>query len=166
MSNSRPKSRICASSLLKHLRNIRCFASVPSRNYHLSRKLIITGRLINGPCTPGSLTAIKKEQGSIPASLNPEVRCSDEPVTTNLLSLFAVAKISHKQHRFNIKVGKKTMGRTERPAHPHHKDVYISVIPEPIFFTCSLPTSDASHTTSCYDTQVHQSVADVQAAAP
>ena len=93
MSNSRPKSRICASSLLKHLRNIRCFASVPSRNYHLSRKLIITGRLINGPCAPGTLTAIKKEQGSIPASLNPENRCSNIPVTTNLLSLFAMSNI-------------------------------------------------------------------------
>ena len=35
----------------------------------------------------------KKEQGSITAPLNPENRCSDEPVTTNLLSLFAVAKV-------------------------------------------------------------------------
>jgi hypothetical protein len=46
-----------------------------------------------GLITSGNLTYIKKEQGSIPASLNPEVRCSDEPVTTNLLSLFAVAKV-------------------------------------------------------------------------
>jgi|GEM_PF-6951713 len=55
---------------------------------------MITGRSDMDLITLRSLTDIKKEQGSIPASLNPEVRCSDEPVTTNLLSLFAVAKIS------------------------------------------------------------------------
>ncbi len=50
------------------------------------------GVLINGRTSLRNLTDIKKEQGSIAASLNPEVRCSDEPVTTNLLSLFARAK--------------------------------------------------------------------------
>lgn len=53
------------------------------------------GTLINGRTSLGNLMHIKKEQGSIPASLNPEVRCTIGYVTINLLSLFAVAKIHH-----------------------------------------------------------------------
>ena len=73
MSNSRPKSRIYASSLLKHLRNIRCFASVPSRNYRLSRKPIITGRLIKGLCAPGKQ---RRDPVSQPVSLLPCLRAT------------------------------------------------------------------------------------------
>lgn len=56
---------------------------------------MIAGRSDKWPYLTEEPNAHKKEQGSIAASLNPEVRCTIGYVTINLLSLFAMAKVNH-----------------------------------------------------------------------
>lgn len=84
------------------------------------------------------------------------------------LSLFAVAKIHH-YHLNTNSIIHNIINKNEQaipPAHPHHKGVHIYTTPISLFLTSSSPISDASGTTSHCVYQVHQSVEDVQAAAP